>query len=480
MGYNKMVPGLREEIMFPGPERMTLKRPASEAPDMLTRLGLVTPLRKRFHSEDATRNKDPNAAMKTFFTALEQRSKINPETHSEVTKGENVEKKAPIAQNKDTQEPTTKGAPSTGLVMALSFKPQHTITPAKPDTPHQVKTNGTDFTAKTTGVNAKRSDGAKADEHQPAETKAKTPKTSSSRYRGVCWLKKRKAWRSRIEVHGKREHLGYFDSEEKAAMAYDIRARELSGPNARVNFPIGQESKAQKDKQSTASRPAGKTAKKASGKTKQCKKQGAEPVPTSAPRPMEPILPAHQSILKPTFPLINTNKNSIASLQDQGHTKAKPEQQQLPFQTAIPEGSPLQNQLSNMLLLAEAHKSLTYLAPLNKWVVQFKIAGQSLFGGLFESEQLALASAVALLREALVLMKYQKQSLQNQFPQRSLFGEQCPPQQNHLHQQHLLPHTLPVLSSVLSDMQKSSAPPPKTLSELDVAGSKPLAMANYL
>jgi len=62
-------------------------------------------------------------------------------------------------------------------------------------------------------------------------------KSSSSKYRGVCWLKSRRAWRARIEVHGKREHLGYFDSEERAALAYDKRARELNGPSARLNFP---------------------------------------------------------------------------------------------------------------------------------------------------------------------------------------------------------------------------------------------------
>lgn len=63
-------------------------------------------------------------------------------------------------------------------------------------------------------------------------------KSSSSRYRGVCWLKKRRAWRARIEVQGKREHLGYFFSEERAARAYDARALELNGPNARLNFPL--------------------------------------------------------------------------------------------------------------------------------------------------------------------------------------------------------------------------------------------------
>jgi len=70
------------------------------------------------------------------------------------------------------------------------------------------------------------------------EKEEKPPPTrkGSSRYRGVCWLRQRKAWRARIEVNGKRLHLGYFESEEDAARAYDAMARECLGPAARLNF----------------------------------------------------------------------------------------------------------------------------------------------------------------------------------------------------------------------------------------------------
>jgi len=71
----------------------------------------------------------------------------------------------------------------------------------------------------------------------------------SSKYRGVCWLKQRKAWRARIEVHGKREHLGYFDSEERAAEAYDKRALRLNGLSARLNFPKAESMEAMVKKQ---------------------------------------------------------------------------------------------------------------------------------------------------------------------------------------------------------------------------------------
>eukprot|EP00510_Aplanochytrium_minuta_P007477 CAMPEP_0184036764 /NCGR_PEP_ID=MMETSP0955-20130417/34571_1 /TAXON_ID=627963 /ORGANISM="Aplanochytrium sp, Strain PBS07" /LENGTH=246 /DNA_ID=CAMNT_0026324559 /DNA_START=49 /DNA_END=786 /DNA_ORIENTATION=- len=61
---------------------------------------------------------------------------------------------------------------------------------------------------------------------------------ASSRYRGVCWLKKRQTWRARIEVDGKREHLGYFRSEIDAALAFDARAKTAFGDNCvMLNFP---------------------------------------------------------------------------------------------------------------------------------------------------------------------------------------------------------------------------------------------------
>lgn len=67
----------------------------------------------------------------------------------------------------------------------------------------------------------------------------KQGKKGSSKYRGVCWLKERKAWRARIEVNGKREHLGYFNTEEEAALAYDERAKCFRGSITRLNFPNG-------------------------------------------------------------------------------------------------------------------------------------------------------------------------------------------------------------------------------------------------
>lgn len=44
------------------------------------------------------------------------------------------------------------------------------------------------------------------------------------------------AWSSRITFNGKTLHLGYFPTECDAAIAYDIKAKELHGEFASLNF----------------------------------------------------------------------------------------------------------------------------------------------------------------------------------------------------------------------------------------------------
>jgi hypothetical protein len=56
-------------------------------------------------------------------------------------------------------------------------------------------------------------------------------------YKGVSWFKTRKCWRATIKVNGIQKHLGYFDSEENAAKAYDKAAKQYFGEYARLNFP---------------------------------------------------------------------------------------------------------------------------------------------------------------------------------------------------------------------------------------------------
>jgi len=58
----------------------------------------------------------------------------------------------------------------------------------------------------------------------------------ASKFKGVSWDKDREKWQSGIRVDDKRKALGRFDSEEDAARAYDIAARENFGEFAKLNF----------------------------------------------------------------------------------------------------------------------------------------------------------------------------------------------------------------------------------------------------
>lgn len=58
---------------------------------------------------------------------------------------------------------------------------------------------------------------------------------TTSQFKGVCQRRRDNKWRSRIEVNGKREHLGYFNSEVEAAIAYDRAALQHFGEFAHTN-----------------------------------------------------------------------------------------------------------------------------------------------------------------------------------------------------------------------------------------------------
>jgi hypothetical protein len=71
-------------------------------------------------------------------------------------------------------------------------------------------------------------------------------KNTVSRYKGLFRSGRKRPWGAQITVDGRRIRIGYFDTEEEAAMAYDAAARKYFGEFARLNFPDRQTSLADK------------------------------------------------------------------------------------------------------------------------------------------------------------------------------------------------------------------------------------------
>lgn len=59
---------------------------------------------------------------------------------------------------------------------------------------------------------------------------------TTSTYIGVYWNRQKKKWQSRFTLNGKRKFIGYFNSEEEAALAYDNNIRRHYGEFAKLNF----------------------------------------------------------------------------------------------------------------------------------------------------------------------------------------------------------------------------------------------------
>jgi hypothetical protein len=62
------------------------------------------------------------------------------------------------------------------------------------------------------------------------------PRAGTSQYKGVSWNRRDQKWHAQICHNRYVRCLGYFTSEEDAAHAYDVAAREAFGPFARLNF----------------------------------------------------------------------------------------------------------------------------------------------------------------------------------------------------------------------------------------------------
>ena len=63
-------------------------------------------------------------------------------------------------------------------------------------------------------------------------------RNTTSKYKGVCFYKQNRKWVVHISINGKLKSLGYYESEEEAAIAYDKAAILHFGEFASINFPI--------------------------------------------------------------------------------------------------------------------------------------------------------------------------------------------------------------------------------------------------
>jgi hypothetical protein len=52
-------------------------------------------------------------------------------------------------------------------------------------------------------------------------------KVGTSKFTGVCWLKKTNNWKSAIRINGKERHLGTFKCETSAHLAYQKKLQEI-------------------------------------------------------------------------------------------------------------------------------------------------------------------------------------------------------------------------------------------------------------
>lgn len=58
---------------------------------------------------------------------------------------------------------------------------------------------------------------------------------NTSGYKGVCWHKARNKWQAQIRFKGKQIYLGVYYDIKNAAIAYNIKAKELLGDFAHQN-----------------------------------------------------------------------------------------------------------------------------------------------------------------------------------------------------------------------------------------------------
>ena len=69
-----------------------------------------------------------------------------------------------------------------------------------------------------------------------AMNKSISTKNNTSGFKGVSFYKRLSKWQAYVHKNGKCICLGYFETREQAAKAYDIAAKEYYGEYARLNY----------------------------------------------------------------------------------------------------------------------------------------------------------------------------------------------------------------------------------------------------
>lgn len=87
------------------------------------------------------------------------------------------------------------------------------------------------------GLNNRRGNLRRATQTQNMRGSRRKAHGATSQYRGVSWYSPSQKWRAKLKTGGQQIHLGHFDSETDAALAYDAAARLLFGDFASPNFP---------------------------------------------------------------------------------------------------------------------------------------------------------------------------------------------------------------------------------------------------
>ncbi len=85
------------------------------------------------------------------------------------------------------------------------------------------------------GLNNQRSNLRHFDHQSNIQAQRPQQRAKSSPYRGVGWFKPKRKWRARLKIDGREVHIGYFDNEHEAALAWNEAARYHYGENTFQN-----------------------------------------------------------------------------------------------------------------------------------------------------------------------------------------------------------------------------------------------------